>query len=55
MSLSVQILYWFLTARSVVEGETAACLYTRKPAGTALHARNYSKPLSATQHELSGF
>lgn len=24
MSLSVQILYWFLTARSVVEGETAA-------------------------------
>ncbi|CAK6440435.1 unnamed protein product [Pipistrellus nathusii] len=44
-----------LTARSVVEGKTAAYPGTRKPEKTALHANNHSEPLSATQHDLSRF
>lgn len=48
VSISVQILYWFLTARSVVEGKTAAYPCTRKPEKTALHANNHSEPVCYT-------
>lgn len=48
VSISVQILYWFLTARSVMEGKTAAYPCTRKPEKTALHANNHSEPVCYT-------